>query len=116
MIYALMLVGGLALAAWNTWQHLGRSPAARAWARSIKGSWGVRSVLVVRPLIAIVLVLGAVTGWMSTDNGLYIALGLGIGVSLIVLLAFLVLPLPVPRFAQPSWFQQTAGARAATRG
>ena len=116
MIYLLMLVGGLALAAWNTWQHLGRSPAARAWARSTKGSWAVRSVLVVRPLIAVVLVFGALTGWVSADSGLYIVLGLGMGVALIALLAFLVLPLPVPRFAQPSWFQQTAGARAATRG
>ncbi|MEP9363998.1 hypothetical protein ABLE68_13600 [Nocardioides sp. CN2-186] len=116
MIYVLMLVGGLALAAWNTWQHLGRSPAARSWARSVKGSWGVRSVLVVRPLIAVVLVLGAVTGWMSADSGAYVVLGLAIGVSLVALLAFLVLPLPVPRFAQPSWFQRTTGARAATRG
>ena len=105
MVYLLMLIAGLGLAAWNTWQHLGRSPAARSWSRSIKGSWGVRSVLVVRPLIAVVLVLGALAGWVSTDSAVYVVLGLGIGVALILLLAYLVLPIPVPRAAQPAWFR-----------
>ena len=116
MIYLLMLLGGLLLAGWNTWQHLGRSPAARSWTRSIKGSFGVRSVLVVRPLIAVVLVLGAATGATGDDSGATVVLGLGIAVALLTLLAYLLLPLPVPQFAQPSWFRRTAGARAATRG
>ena len=34
MIHVLMLLGGCALAAWNTWHFLGRSPRAREWARS----------------------------------------------------------------------------------
>jgi hypothetical protein len=116
MVYLFMLLAGLLLAAWNTWQHLGRSPAARSWSRSIKGSIGVRSVLVVRPLIALVLVLGAGTGLTEPDSGATVALGLGIAVALVALLAYLVLPLPVPRFAQPSWFQDAPGAREATRG
>ncbi len=116
MIYVLMLVAGLALAAWNVWQHLGRSPAARRWARSVGRSLTVRSVLVVRPLIAVVLVLGAATGVTSDDSGATVVLGLGLAVALVLLLAYLVLPLPVPGFAQPSWFRRTSDARALTRG
>ncbi|MCW2774517.1 MAG: hypothetical protein JWN91_2843 [Nocardioides sp.] len=116
MVYVVMLVGGLALAAWNVWQHLGRTPAARRWARSVGGSWTVRSVLVVRPLIAVVLVLGAATGPTSDGSGATIALGLGLAVALVLLLAYLVLPLPVPGFAQPDWYRRTPSARAATRG
>jgi hypothetical protein len=116
MVYVLMLAGGLALAVWNAWQHLGRTPAARRWARSVGGSWTVRSVLVVRPLIAVVLVLGAATGVTSDGSSATVALGLGIAAALLLLLAYLVLPLPVPAVAQPSWLRQTSGARAATRG
>ena len=80
------------------------------------GSWTVRSVLVVRPLIAVLLVLGAATGVTGDGSGATVALGLGLALTLVVLFAYLVLPLPVPEFAQPDWFRRTSGARAATRG
>ena len=115
MIYLLLLVGGLALVAWNTWQHLGRSPASRAWARSVQGGLKVRSVLVVRPLLAIVLLLAAATGATDGASGATIAIGLGLGLALLVLIGYLVLPIPVPRFAQPGWFQRLPTSRAATR-
>ena len=32
LAHMVLLVPGVALAGWNTWQHLGRTAAARAWA------------------------------------------------------------------------------------
>ncbi len=107
----LMLLAGLGLAGWNAWQRLGRTPAARAWAGSLQGDWKRRSVLVVRPLLAVVLVLGAVVAWHddpggSGGGGLAVALGLAIGLCLALLAAYLVLPIPVPGFVQPRWFRE----------
>lgn len=98
----LMLLAGVGLAAWNLWQRRGRTPAARAWARGLQGDWTRRSVLVVRPLIALVLVLGAVVAWRE-DGALVMAVGAAIGVCLLLLGAFLVLPIPVPGFLEPGW-------------
>lgn len=106
----LMLLAGLALAAWNLWQRRGRTPAARAWARGVQGDWTRRSVLVVRPLIALVLVLGAVVAWRD-DGPLVVGLGAAIGGCLLLLGAFLVLPIPVPTFLQPGWYRDPSRGR-----
>ncbi|MCD4525273.1 hypothetical protein [Nocardioides sp. cx-173] len=105
LIHALMLVGGLALAAHTTWQHLGRSPAARRWTRTVQGDLTRRSVLVVRPLLSVVLVLGALTAFTEGSTGANVAVAGPIAIALVVLLAYLVLPLPVPRVVQPRWYR-----------
>jgi hypothetical protein len=128
----LMLLAGLALAAWNTWQHLGRSPAARSWAEAVQGELKVRSVLVVRPLIAAVLVLGALATMTSSSTSSSVSstdgssasavtavLGVLVLLALVAALAWMVLPLPVPRWAQPRWFRdrsQRRGRRQQARG
>ena len=104
--HLLMLLGGVALAAYTTWQHLGRHPVARRWASSVQGGLHRRAVLVVRPLLSVVLVLGGLTALTDDSSGLTTALGLAIAVALVVLLAYLVLPLPVPRFVQPRWYRR----------
>lgn len=112
-IHVLMLVGGLALAAWNIWQHLGRTPAARRWTSTVQGDLTRRSVLVVRPLVALVLVLGSLTAFTTESTGANVAVAAPIALALVVLLAYLVLPLPIPRFVQPRWYRD--GGRRPTR-
>jgi hypothetical protein len=114
MIYVLMLVGGLALAAWNTRQRLGRTPGARAWSRSAHGSMHERAVLVVHPLIAVVLVLGGLTPLADGSTGATVALAVPVALALALLLAYLVLPLPVPRSVQPRWFRRGRRVRRDT--
>lgn len=111
----LMLLAGVGLAAWNLWQRRGRTPAARAWARGLQGDWTRRSVLVVRPLIALVLVLGAVVAWRE-DGVLVVAVGAAIGVCLLLLGAFLVLPIPVPGFLEPRWCRESRARGRAHAG
>jgi hypothetical protein len=98
----LMVAGGIVLVAWNAWQRAGRTPAARAWTRSMQGTWKRRSVLVVRPLIAAVLILGGLAVLLA-DTPAAVALGLATGVCLLLLAGYLLLPLPVPRAIQPHW-------------
>jgi hypothetical protein len=100
---------GLALAGWSTWQHLGRTSAARAWADGNQPWFRSRSVLVVRPLVAVVLLVGAATGPAAGSDAATVALGLLALTCLLVLLAFLVFPIPVPTFAQPGWYQRSRG-------
>ena len=106
MIYALMLVGGLALAAWNLRQRLGRTPSARAWSRSAQGGMHERAVLVVHPLLAVVLVLGALSPLVEDSTAGTVIVAVPVAIALLLLLAYLVLPLPVPRFAQPTWYRR----------
>ncbi len=106
------LLLGLALAGWNTWQHLGRTSAARAWAHGNQPWFKPRSVLVVRPLIAVVLLVGAATGPAASSDAATVALGLLALACLLVLLAYLVLPIPIPTFAQPRWYQRSRGRQA----
>lgn len=98
----LMVAGGVVLVAWNAWQRAGRTPAARAWTRSMQGTWKRRSVLVVRPLIAAVLILGGLAVLLA-DTPAAVPLGLATGSCLLVLAGYLLLPLPVPRAIQPHW-------------
>ena len=66
----------------------------------MQGDLKERSVLVVRPLIALVLLLGGADG--LTDSP---AVVVPLGLALLVLLAYLVLPLPIPRAVQPGWYR-----------
>ena len=113
MIYVLMLVGGLALAAWNLRQRLGRTPGARAWSRSVQGSMHERAVLVVHPLLVVVLVLGALLPLVDGSTAGTVVLALPVAAALVLLLAYLLLPLPVPGFAQPGWYRRPRGTRGA---
>jgi hypothetical protein len=109
MIHVLMLLGGLALASFNAWQRLGRSSAARRWARGTHRDFAQRNVLVLWPAIAVALVGGALIGATerldlpSWPGVLLLAVGL------VTWLAYAVLPLPVPTLVQPRWYREQMG-------
>ncbi len=105
--HAVLLLLGAVLAGWNTWQRLGRTSAARAWASSNRPWFTSRSVLVIRPLMALALLAGAATGPAARSDAATIALGLLVLAFLVVLLAFLVFPLPIPTLAQPRWYRRS---------
>lgn len=112
MIFLLMLLGGLALASFNTWRRLGRSPAARRWARGTHPDFAQRNVLVLWPAIAVALVGGALTG--ATER-LDLPSWPGVllrAVGLVTWLAYAVLPLPVPSFVQPQWYRRELATSA----
>jgi len=117
MVHLLMLVSGLALAAWNTWQHLGRSRSARSWADDRRRDVTERNVLVLWPLIALALLLGAALGLTEDSTAATVAVGLPFAAALLLWLAYAVAPLPVPRAVQPRWYRDlhTSSPRA-TRG
>ena len=68
-----------------------------------------RSVLVIRPLLALVLLIGAATGPAAGSDGATVALGLLALACLVVLLVFAVFPIPIPAFAQPRWYRRSHG-------
>lgn len=110
MIYLLMLLGGLALAAFNTWQRLGRTPAARRWARGTHRDFGQRNVLVLWPALAVALVGGACVGaaeHLGTPAWPGVVL---LAAGLLTWLAYAALPLPVPTSVQPQWYREQAGS------
>lgn len=117
MIYLLMLLGSLALAAFNTWQRLGRTPAARRWARGTHRDFAQRNVLVLWPSLALALLGGAVVGAadaadLPTWPGVVL-----LAAGLLTWLAYAVLPLPVPTTVQPRWYRgQVASQAWAARG
>ena len=116
MGYLIMLLAGLALAGVNTWQRLGRSPAARAWARGHR-DFGQRNVLVLWPLIAGALLIGAAIGAAQGNDAATVPLSLLLLLTLGAWLAFAALPLRVPTFLQPRWFREgSAQRRAGSRG
>lgn len=111
MIHVLMLLGGLALATVNAWQRLGRTPAARRWARGTHRDFGQRNVLVLWPALAVVLVGGALLG--ATER---LDLPAWPGVVLVVAglltwLSYAALPLPVPAAVQPQWYRDQVPPR-----
>lgn len=110
-----MLSAGLALGGLNLWLRWGRTPGARAWAGSVQGELMERAVLVVHPLLATVLLLGAVTVSAQGSTPVGGAAALLLLLALITLLAFLVLPLPVPRAVQPAWYRDRRAVRPRTR-
>ena len=110
-----MLVGGLALAGYNTWQRLGRSSVARGWARGLRRSFTERSVLVLWPLLAVAMVLAGALGPLRGTGG-EMVVGLLLLATLLLWLAYAVLPLPIPRFAQPRWYRSTRAAGRSGRG
>lgn len=108
------IVVGLALAAGNTWQRLGRTRRARAWSHS-RNPDDHRSVLVLWPLFAAACLLGGVVGLAPEGPVVNVAVPLFL-LSLFTLLAYFFFPLPVPRFLQPRWYQQQVEARDRSRG
>jgi len=107
LAHMVLLVPGVALAGWNTWQHLGRTAAARAWAVGNQPWFKARSVLVIRPLLALVLIIGAATGPAAGSDAATVVLGLLALACLVALLAFAVLPVPIPRLVQPGWYRRS---------
>lgn len=117
MIHVLMLLGGLALAGVNAWQRLGRSRAARRWARGTHRDFAQRNVLVLWPLLAVALLLGAALGAVQRTGGPTLPLALLLVLTLAAWVAFAALPLPVPSFVQPRWYrEQSDGRRGRSRG
>jgi hypothetical protein len=108
VIHFFMLLAGLVLAAWNTWQRLGRSSAARGWARGMRRQFVERNVLVLYPLLACALLLGAALGVAEGSTGATVAVGLPLAATLLLWLAYAVLPLPVPGFVKPRWYRELA--------
>lgn len=111
MIYLVALVVGLLAAGVNVWQRLGRSNAARGWARGMTRSLAERRVLVLWPTFAIAML--AAGGLGLADGSAFATLcGLVMIVALLVFIAYAVLPLPVPRFAMPRWYAAERANRA----
>ncbi len=106
MIYIAMLIGGLGLAAWNTRQRLGRTRQARSWARGMPKEFAERNVLVLWPLLAVSLLLGAALGAAAGSTAASVAVGLPFAAAMLLWLAYAVLPLPVPWFVQPRWYRE----------
>ncbi|NYD40531.1 hypothetical protein [Nocardioides panaciterrulae] len=119
LTHVLVLLAGVVLAVWNTWQHLGRSRAARAWSDDIQGELKVRSVLVIRPMLAVVLIAAALVGPTAGADGTKLWISFPLVIALLVAFGYMVLPLPIPRWAKPRWFrsqQRHVSGRAARRG
>ncbi len=113
MIYLLMLLGGLALAGFNTWQRLGRTPAARRWARGTHRDFAQRNVLVLWPALAVALVGGALLGAAERlDAPAWPGVVLVVA-GLLTWLAYAALPLPVPSLVQPRWYREQVGSARA---
>lgn len=110
--HLLMALAAVALAAWNTWQHLGRTPASRSWTSSVQGDLARRSVLIVRPLLVVVLLSGATTGLIGSSTAGMFAVAVPAVSALVALMAYLVLPLPIPAWAEPGWARGTTGRGA----
>lgn len=109
MIYIGMLLGGLALLGWNTWQRLGRSRAARSWVDDGKGRFAERNTLVLWPLLGVALLLAAALGPAQDSSGpASVVFGLLFLAVLLLWFGYLMLPLPVPRWAQPAWYRELA--------
>jgi hypothetical protein len=114
MIYLLMLLGAVALAAVNVWQRRGQTSRARQWARGPYRDFAQRNVLVLWPALAVALVGASLLG--ATERldlpswpGVVLVAG-----GLVTWLAYAVLPLPVPSFVQPRWYREQV--RTAGRG
>lgn len=112
MILIVSTVVGLGVAAWNTWQRLGRSRRARAWSRSQRPDVP-RHVLVMWPLFALACLLGPAVAVAPDGAPVSIAVVLLL-LSLLTYLAYFMLPLPIPRFVQPRWY--AAQQRETSRG
>jgi hypothetical protein len=111
MIHLLMLLAGAALAALNTWQRLGRSPAARRWARGTHRDFAQRNVLVLWPSLAVTLLGGAGLGAAERLDAPTWPFVVPVVVGLLTWLTFAALPLPVPSAVQPRWYRESAGLR-----
>jgi hypothetical protein len=115
MIHAFMLLGGLALLGWNTWQRMGRSPAARSWVNDGSGDFAERRTLALWPLLGLALLLAAGLGPARDSTTAAVAIGLPFALVMLLWLAYLMLPIPVPSWALPPWYRQL-GARRSGRG
>lgn len=114
MVLVFVMALGLAIAAANTWQRLGRTRRARAWSHSLNPD-DQRNVLVSWPLCALACVLGGVVGLAPEGLVTYAAVPLFL-LSMLGFLAYVLFPLPVPRFVQPRWYQHQAAGRDHSRG
>lgn len=110
MIHVLMLLGGCALAAWNTWHFLGRSPRARDWSRSTQDD-KPRQILVAWPLLSLALLCGAVLGVADDLAPLRTAASLLLLASAVLALLYFAFPLPVPRWLRPRWYDDVRAKR-----
>lgn len=109
MIFILMLAIGLAMAAANTWQRLGRSSAARRWARGTHPDFAQRNVLILWPSVAVALVAGASLGAVQRLDAPTWPAVLPLVLALGVFLVYAVLPLRVPSLLQPRWYREQPG-------
>lgn len=107
----LMLVAGLALAAWTTYQHLGRTRGAREWSRGGPGTMTEKSTLVVHPLLAAICVLGGIGNDVVEPAGLGALLWGAVAACLLVLGVFILLPISVPDFVKPRWYRESCASR-----
>jgi hypothetical protein len=106
-----MLVAGLALTAWTTYQHLGRSPGARDWSRAGPRTLTEKTTLVVHPLMAVICVLGGIANDTIDPSGAGAVLWGVVAACLLVLGTFILLPVPVPDVAKPRWYREYWAAR-----
>ena len=114
MVLVFVVALGLAIAAGNTWQRLGRTRRARAWSHSLNPD-DQRNVLVSWPLAALACVLGGVVGLAPEGPVTYAAVPPFL-LSLLGFLAYVLLPLPVPQVLQPRWYQQQVEGKDRSRG
>ena len=110
MIHVMMLLIGCALAGWNAWHFLGRSPRARAWARSLQDEQP-RQILVAWPLLSLALLCGAVLGVTDDATAASRVASLLLLASVVLALAYFMAPLPVPGWLRPQWYVDTRTQR-----
>lgn len=103
MPHLLMLFGAGALGTWSLWHYRGQTSRARDWARSPREAMP-REILVVWPLLALSLLLGALIG--LPFGAVRMVASLGFLCSIFAALAYMLFPLPVPRWLIPGWYTE----------
>lgn len=112
MIHVFMLLSGCALAAWNAWHFLGRSPRARTWARSPQDD-KPRQILVAWPLLSLSLLCGGLLGVTDDLAPVRNAAALLLLASALGALLYFAFPLPVPGWLRPRWYDGVRAQRGA---
>ncbi len=103
MIHVLMLLIGIALAAWSAWHLLGRSPRARARARSPRDE-RPRQILVAWPMLSLALLCGALLGTVDETSPVTTPASLVLLASAVLAFVFFLFPVPVPGWLRPRWY------------
>jgi len=108
-----VLVPGVLLCAWGTWQRMGRSPAARRWA-SAASPKARKDAMFSRPFGGFALIMtGLVETLFQWPVTAVLASVLWIGSAVIAFAFGGLLQVPHPRWLEPRWYRESVPVRRA---